>query len=29
MTRPETFRFPGVRQYRLQAEAFVRKVGGS
>ena len=23
------FRFPGVRQYRLQAEAFVRKVGGS
>jgi len=25
----QTFRFPGVRQYRLQAEAFVRKVGGS
>ncbi|WP_422372252.1 Gfo/Idh/MocA family protein [Hoeflea sp.] len=24
----ETFRFPGVRQYRLQAEAFVRKVQG-
>ncbi|WP_421779077.1 Gfo/Idh/MocA family protein [Hoeflea sp.] len=24
----ETFRFPGVRQYRLQAEAFVRKVRG-
>lgn len=24
-----TFRFGGVRQYRLQAEAFVRKVGGS
>ena len=23
-----TFRFGGVRQYRLQAEAFVRKVGG-
>ena len=23
-----TFRFPGVRQYRLQAEAFVRKVQG-
>ncbi|MBC7284459.1 Gfo/Idh/MocA family oxidoreductase [Hoeflea sp.] len=23
-----TFRFPGVRQYRLQAEAFVRKVAG-
>ncbi|WP_412050861.1 MULTISPECIES: Gfo/Idh/MocA family protein [unclassified Hoeflea] len=27
--RAEVFRFPGVRQYRLQAEAFVRKVGGS
>ncbi|MEM5471392.1 Gfo/Idh/MocA family oxidoreductase [Hoeflea sp. AS60] len=25
----QTFRFPGVRQYRLQAEAFVRKVRGS
>lgn len=25
----QIFRFPGVRQYRLQAEAFVRKVGGS
>ena len=24
----QTFRFPGVRQYRLQAEAFVRKVQG-
>ncbi|MBV6649468.1 MAG: Gfo/Idh/MocA family oxidoreductase [Hoeflea sp.] len=24
-----TFRFGGVRQYRLEAEAFVRKVGGS
>ncbi|MEQ8482025.1 MAG: Gfo/Idh/MocA family oxidoreductase [Hoeflea sp.] len=24
----ETFRFPGVRQYRLEAEAFVRKVKG-
>lgn len=24
----ETFRFPGVRQYRLEAEAFVRKVQG-
>ena len=23
-----TFRFGGVRQYRLQAEAFVRKVSG-
>ena len=23
-----TFRFPGVRQYRLQAEAFVRKAQG-
>jgi predicted dehydrogenase len=25
----QTFRFPGVRQYRLQAEAFVRKVRGA
>ncbi|WP_099865819.1 Gfo/Idh/MocA family protein [Pararhizobium haloflavum] len=24
----ETFRFPGVRQYRLQAEAFVKKLSG-
>jgi predicted dehydrogenase len=24
----ETFRFPGIRQYRLQAEAFVRKASG-
>lgn len=24
----ETFRFPGVRQYRLQAEAFARRVAG-
>ena len=25
----QTFRFPGVRQYRLQAESFVRKARGS
>lgn len=25
----EVFRFPGVRQYRLQAEAFVRRINGS
>ena len=26
--QPRTFRFPGIRQYRLQAEAFVRKTQG-
>ena len=26
--RAETFRFPGVRQYRLQAEAFAKKALG-
>ncbi|OCW55924.1 Gfo/Idh/MocA family protein [Hoeflea olei] len=28
-TEAQTFRFPGVRQYRLQAEAFVRKARGA